>query len=381
MQCIVQFLKQALHLAPDFLSPFMDQEINLNLLGRVLKNKKVFEHYMKLLKSHLTNKNVLLNIDPEFPGSHPVTLLRKHIELLCNVDYYVCEKSDGVRVFLWILAEQNVHRSFFVDRKGAFYECLDIDLTNFENCCFDGEIYLETINNKKQFIFAIFDTLMFNNTNVMEKTLLERLQYASKFAFAVRPCHKFKITVKKMYKSYGFCEVYKDIPKLNHKNDGMIFTPIDLPYIPGRCDMLLKWKPADLNTIDFRLVKHKTIDFMYNLMCIKGKNREVFFDFYFDTEMEITDRYDNLIGEFCFDCNTELFDPIDFSHYKGGWVLHKIRTDKETPNSLKVAINVLQSIKENISYKDLEKYFFEIRDNWKMRERERETKKQKLNPK
>ena len=25
------------------------------------------------------------------------------------------------------------------------------------------------------------------------------------------------------------------------------------PYFPGRCDRLLKWKPSDLNSVDFRL--------------------------------------------------------------------------------------------------------------------------------
>lgn len=59
---------------------------------------------------------------------------------------------------------------------------------------------------------------------------------------------------------------------LSHENDGLIFSPatdvretftIDIqkliyylsiqPYQPGRCYELLKWKPSDLNTVDFKL--------------------------------------------------------------------------------------------------------------------------------
>lgn len=61
---------------------------------------------------------------------------------------------------------------------------------------------------------------------------------------------------------------------LSHENDGLIFSPAtdvrDIlsdfyhwhsyyyylsiqPYQPGRCNELLKWKPSDLNTVDFKL--------------------------------------------------------------------------------------------------------------------------------
>jgi mRNA guanylyltransferase len=41
------------------------------------------------------------------------------------------------------------------------------------------------------------------------------------------------------------------IPNLKHGNDGLIFTMNACPYYPGTCQEILKWKPKNLNTIDF----------------------------------------------------------------------------------------------------------------------------------
>ncbi len=43
----------------------------------------------------------------------------------------------------------------------------------------------------------------------------------------------------------------KIIPKLQHFNDGLIFTKNLIPYFPGTCEEILKWKPSHLNTVDF----------------------------------------------------------------------------------------------------------------------------------
>lgn len=43
--------------------------------------------------------------------------------------------------------------------------------------------------------------------------------------------------------------------KLEHDNDGLIFTVDDCPYYPGTCEQIFKWKPIELNSIDFKLVK------------------------------------------------------------------------------------------------------------------------------
>ena len=47
---------------------------------------------------------------------------------------------------------------------------------------------------------------------------------------------------------------YNDpLRRLSHGNDGIIFTPARDPYRPYTCPTLLKWKPANMNSIDFRL--------------------------------------------------------------------------------------------------------------------------------
>lgn len=40
---------------------------------------------------------------------------------------------------------------------------------------------------------------------------------------------------------------------LSHEPDGLIFQPSKEAYKAGRCDDVLKWKPLDMNSIDFRL--------------------------------------------------------------------------------------------------------------------------------
>jgi hypothetical protein len=42
-----------------------------------------------------------------------------------------------------------------------------------------------------------------------------------------------------------------DSHALPHENDGLIFTKNNYPYLPGRNRGILKWKPNELNTVDF----------------------------------------------------------------------------------------------------------------------------------
>ena len=41
--------------------------------------------------------------------------------------------------------------------------------------------------------------------------------------------------------------------KLSHEPDGLIFQPLKEPYVTGPCPEVLKWKPLELNSVDFKL--------------------------------------------------------------------------------------------------------------------------------
>jgi mRNA-capping enzyme len=45
------------------------------------------------------------------------------------------------------------------------------------------------------------------------------------------------------------------LAQVAHETDGLIFQPADKAdfYKHGRCDDILKWKPPELNSVDFKL--------------------------------------------------------------------------------------------------------------------------------
>jgi hypothetical protein len=69
----------------------------------------------------------------------------------------------------------------------------------------------------------------------------------------------YKVEAKKFYYKNVFLGSEKLLDDANnkfYKNDGLIFTPMDEPYpLTKKWPKLLKWKPAELNTIDFYSVK------------------------------------------------------------------------------------------------------------------------------
>ncbi|WUR02843.1 mRNA-capping enzyme subunit (MCE1) [Vairimorpha necatrix] len=363
-------------------------------VGTKLENEEKIKIYKRI--------NELLKIDNpvnsyKFIGNHPISLTNDNIILLLKEDYMVCEKSDGVRMICLVIDQ----KIYFYDRKNEIYLIKDqtktidntnvdnndnvdntnvdqtktvdnntnvniytnVDNTNVDNAnvdnnyIVDGELFYD---NSGKLNYAVFDCLLFNNENVCDKNLLKRLGYADLFIRNLIYKGDINFYLKIMYKSYGFLEIYNQIKNLNHKNDGLIFTPCFEKYILYKRGLLLKWKPPSINTIDFRLVKRSKG--IYSLEC-SYKNNEIIFD-YFESDHE---DLNNKIGEFIFDKDRIIRDIENEINILGGWVLYKIRDDKDTPNHYRVVNNILESLEDNLDINELSRYYKPMRHNTKHR--------------
>ncbi|ORE00028.1 MCE1 [Hepatospora eriocheir] len=232
--------------------------------AKLIINEKI----VSLLTENLEN---LFNIELDgFIGSHPIGLNLDNKDLLLENNYYVCEKTDGIRVMLYV-TNQCV---YLYDRLNRFY------LTDYrfkdktKTYLFDGEMFKE----EEKYYYYIFDTLIFESKSVIDFTFDVRLGYAKYFAMKLVPLNilvkkdveffKFNILFKQMIRSYYFDYVLKSILKLKHENDGLIFTPVNEPYELYTQTNILKWKPPSLNTLDFLVeeTEYKGIYKLYGLL-------------------------------------------------------------------------------------------------------------------
>ena len=69
---------------------------------------------------------------------------------------------------------------------------------------------------------------------------------------AIASVPKIDLFMKEMFRVQDAHVLFDHIlPKLEHENDGLIFTVDAAPYYMGVCPHIWKWKPMHLNTIDF----------------------------------------------------------------------------------------------------------------------------------
>jgi hypothetical protein len=149
----------------------------------------------------------------------------------------------------------------------------------------DGEIVVDDVEDpdgthRRVLRFYAFDLLVLGGVNTMGCSLAVRMRLleqsvvaplraaeaaaaaAAGAPVAASPSLPFELLLKDMYHaqrdvpSTAHCSVahvWKTVvPRLPHECDGLIFTPIEQPYVPGKSDLtLLKWKPEQ--SVDFML--------------------------------------------------------------------------------------------------------------------------------
>ncbi|KAI2630682.1 mRNA capping enzyme, alpha subunit [Hypoxylon sp. NC1633] len=343
-----------------------------------------------------------------FPGAQPVSFTRKHLDELLREDYYVCEKSDGIRYLLWLTADENGQEThYLIDRKNDYWFVHSGSLhfpipgnhqAFHKGTVLDGELVLDNLGDgRHEPRYLVFDCLALNGQSLMSRELSKRLGYFQEQVF--KPYRKllddfpeekqyqpFFIDLKSMQMAYGIRMIFEDVIRnLKHENDGLIFTALHSEYKSGTDPHILKWKDAEENTVDFRwkFTFHMTepdeqqraegitepyLDYeavpTIDLLANYGSGNYQFFDRLYmeDSEWEI------LKG---------LGDPLDerivevYMDSQKRWRFYKFRDDKSDGNHISVVNSVLESIRDGVSRDELLNHSKSVRDNWKAREKVR----------
>ncbi len=250
---------------------------------------------------------------------------------------------------------------------------------------FDGELYKE----EGEYIYSIFDCLVYESTLYTSLDLQRRLSRGKKFVDHDLPKNltypenckfpKIKCVLKTILKSYNIEYVINSIKTLKHDNDGLIFTPVEEPYKIQERSSILKWKPLSLLTLDF-IISETPFKHFYKLSChldieqsknidkkinVINKSTKIFVDYFFDVNFKFDSK--NTIGEFVWDSEREVVNLEDFSISKGGWKFLKYRVDKPEPNNIKIVIDTVNSLSDAITQENLIKKQNHIRDSYQRR--------------
>lgn len=211
-----------------------------------------------------------------FPGAQPVSFAQRHIDELHLEDYYVCEKSDGIRCLLYCTHgdTEDSEAYYLIDRKNDYYYVQGLhypktveDWSSFHtNTLVDGELVIDEKKDGRHVLkFLVFDCLMLDGQPLIPRSLDKRLGYFREHFFKPYEalCKEFPdemqyfpffLQFKNMELSYALPKMFDQVlPNLQHGNDGLIFTAVNAEYRFGTDDKILKWKPADENSVDFRM--------------------------------------------------------------------------------------------------------------------------------
>ncbi|KAF2400575.1 mRNA capping enzyme, alpha subunit [Trichodelitschia bisporula] len=365
--------------------------------------------------------NLLNRNNVGFPGAQPVSFARHHLDELCRRDYFLCEKTDGIRCLLYCTQDQrNQEIHYLIDRKNDYYFLQGASPPKFlhfphhEDPSFqrfhtetllDGELVLDFVKGapKPVLRYLVFDCLLFDGEILMQKPLDKRLARFREFIH--RPLrtmlHKFpeerqhqlfEVVFKEMDKPYALENMFNiKLPSLPHGNDGLVFTCKDTPYVFGTDEHILKWKPAHENSIDFKLRlgtfpilqdeegPYEDFEAMpdFTLLVYHGDNRyEPFAPLYItDEDWQIMKRLGQVLDGRIIECYRDEEGRWQFKKEHDG--SPRFRDDKLEANHISTVNKVLQSISDAVSQEDLIAAAPAIMRAWKARHPEEEEAKRR----
>lgn len=286
-----------------------------------------------------------------FPGSQPVSMDINNIEFLKKKPYKCSWKADGTRFMMLIDGPNNV---YMLDRDNTVFHIpglqfprrKDLD-AHLVNTLVDGEMILDTVNSASMPRFLVYDIVIFEGMEVGKTDFNRRLLCIEKEIVGARNLkaqhgqldktkEPFSVRMKPFWDVVTARKILDGdfASQVSHEVDGLVFQPVPDAYKPGRCSDVLKWKPPELNSVDFKLVIAVTggiglLNTKKALLYVTGLDTPF-------GEMKYTKDLKDLDKKIIECC----FDPTINS-----WKFMRQRTDKSFPNHFSTAKAVCDSIR------------------------------------
>lgn len=309
------------------------------------------------------------NRNEHFPGLQPVSLSRENLPFLHREPYLVSWKADGMRYMIYIFGKNEV---FAFDRDNEAFQFrhltfLGDDGGPLTDTLVDAEMIIDKVKLDNGSIIdrprlLLFDVIAFKGECVMQLDFNKRLDIILKGIINPRDkaIKEGKIEGRQQPSVrrkdfWPTTTVHKLFEKefkqhIGHEIDGLVFQPVHKPYITGRCDIVLKWKPPSHNSIDFRvrvekIVKEGLIPEWKALMYVNDRGQEILF-----AEIPATKTLKENSGKILeFTCDIKLYGNQKIPN----WKFLRVRTDKSEPNALNTASNVLETMMNPVTKDDL----------------------------
>ncbi|GMH56190.1 hypothetical protein TrLO_g5424 [Triparma laevis f. longispina] len=321
-----------------------------------------------------------------FIGCMPVSFQRHNFDTVCTGDYYVSEKTDGVRYLLAFVEDQGgAKKAVLLDRKmdgwrpkegaeGGEPALAKLAQHIAPGTVLDGEVVIN--RRQKRPIFIIFDVLCSGNNCLAKLPFQERLRHLQDASFVTPQggTTKFQVIDGKLGSKDNACvpmplirkmfQRGKDVDELlnnivedkglrmfcsgenhQHLTDGIIFQP-NLKYIFGRDDNLLKWKYLDTATIDVRVDKEPK---GYKFTVDAGDGHQVDMSQYIKLPAQEIMRMeaDRNCAKNCH------VAEVGFNPATGEWYYKMMRTDKSKSNFIATVMGTLLEVAEGITTNEI----------------------------
>lgn len=358
----------------------------------------------------------------KFPGAQPVSFARAHLQELEQRDYFLCEKTDGIRCLLYCTQDetgQEIH--YMIDRRNDYYfldpSGVRLHLPHHEDpdlsrphvgTLIDGELVNDHEDGVIKLRYLAFDLLAVNGRSILEQDFSKRIGKLHQWVMDPYTALKkrwpddvarmpFEMQKKRLEKPYAIQMMFLDIlPKLPHGNDGFIFQCATTSYVVGTDDGILKWKPPQENTIDFmlRLGDFPMFDPQdgqglapdydakppFELWISYGQQEYRYFeplyvsDEEWDSLKSLSEVLDGRIIECYRDEQRRWRYKVDG---EGPHSRPRFRDDKPDANHYTTAVKVLATIDDGVTEKDLYGSVKSVKNAWKKRHPDEDLPKKK----